>query len=198
MTTFNQIEKFDVGFDFKKGQPIPDETETIVAFHTLIQRQGLGDTLIDVANYLHVTTGPGILLIGHQAFRTVQIDQAKAGIIVSGRRMEVSSNTSFLGQHLQALVEFGLALEAHFGRTLFDATKLTIRINDRRFKYGENNAQSLLSTVNDALEAIGLRVRKLSLRDSDPREQQAIDVQLKDIDELQVLNSLWKSKDQAA
>ena len=35
MTTFNQIEKFDVGFDFKKGQPIPDETETIVAFHTL-------------------------------------------------------------------------------------------------------------------------------------------------------------------
>ena len=56
----------------------------------------------------------------------------------------------------------------------------------------------LLSTVNDALEAIGLRVRKLSLRDSDPREQQAIDVQLKDIDELQVLNSLWKSKDQAA
>ena len=82
--------------------------------------------------------------------------------------MEVSSNTSFLGQHLQALVEFGLALEAHFGRTLFDATKLTIRINDRRFKHEENNAQSLLSTVNDALEALGLRVRKLSLRDSDP------------------------------
>ena len=127
MTTFNQIEKFDVGFDFIKGQPIPDETETIVAFHTLIQRQGLGDTLIDVANYLHVTTGPGILLIGHQAFRTVQLEQAKAGIILSGRRMKVSSNTSFLEQHLQALVEFGLALEAHFGRSLFDATKLTIR-----------------------------------------------------------------------
>ena len=198
MTTFDQIEKFDVGFDFIKGQPVPDETETIVAFHTLIQRQGLGDTLIDVANYLHVTTGPGILLIGHQAFRTVQIDQAKAGIILSGRRMEVSSNTSFLEQHLQALVEFGLALEAHFGRSLFDATKLTIRINDRRFKHEENNAQGLLSIVNDALEAIGLSVKKLSLRDSDPREQRAIDVQLKDIDELQVLNSLWKSKDQAA
>ena len=58
MTTFDQIEKFDVGFDFLKGQPVLDETETIVAFHTLIQRQGLGDTLIDVANYLHVTTGP--------------------------------------------------------------------------------------------------------------------------------------------
>ena len=198
MTTFDQIEKFDVGFDFIKGQPVPDETETIVAFHTLIQRQGLGDTLIDVANYLHVTTGPGILLIGHQAFRTVQLEQAKAGIILSGRRMEVSSNTSFLEQHLQALVEFGLALEAHFGRSLFDATKITIRINDRRFKHEENNAQGLLSIVNDALEAIGLSVKKLSLRDSDPREQRVIDVQLKDIDELQLLNSLWKSKDQAA
>ena len=198
MTEFNQIEKFDVGFDFIKGQPIPDETETIVAFHTLIQRQGLGDTLIDVANYLHVTTGPGILLIGHQAFRTVQLDQAKAGIILSGRRMKASPTTSFLGQHLQALVEFGLALEAHFGRTLFDPTKLTIRINDRRFTPKKNNAQSLLSAVNDALEAIDLRLKKLSLRDSDSREQPAIDVQFKDIGELEVLNSLWKSKDQAA
>ena len=198
MNTFREIKKFDVGFDFKKGLPIPDETEIIVAFHTLIQRQGLGDTLIDVANYLHVTTGPGILLIGHQAFRTVQLDQAKAGIILSGRRMKVPPNTSFLGQHLQALVEFGLALEAHFGRTLFDASKLTIRVNDRRFNHEENNAQDFLSTINDALEAIGLGVRKLSLSDSDPREQRAIDVQLKDIDELQVLNSLWKSKDQAA
>ena len=198
MTTFSQIEKFDVGFNFVQGQPIPDETETIVAFHTLIQRQGLGDTLIDVANYLHVTTGPGILLIGHQAFRTVQLDQAKAGIILSGRRLKASPTTSFLGQHLQALVEFGLALEAHFGRTLFDPTKLTIRINDRRFTPEKSNAQSLLSAVNDALEAIDLRLKKLSLRDSDPREQPAIDVQFKDIGELEVLNSLWKSKDQAA
>ena len=198
MTTFSQIEKFDVGFNFVQGQPIPDETETIVAFHTLIQRQGLGDTLIDVANYLHVTTGPGILLIGHQAFRTVQLDQAKAGIILSGRRMKASPTTSFLGQHLQALVEFGLALEAHFGRTLFDPTKLTIRINDRRFTPEKRNAQNLLSAVNDALEAIDLRLKKLSLRDSDPREQPAIDVQFKDIGELEVLNSLWKSKDQAA
>ena len=198
MTTFNQIEKFDVGFNFVKGQPIPDEAETIVAFHTLIQRQGLGDTLIDVANYLHVTTGPGILLIGHQAFRTVQLDQAKAGIILSGRRMKASANTSFLGQHLQALVEFGVALEAHFGRTLFDPTKLTIRINDRRFIPKKNNAQSLLSAVNDALEAIDLRLKKLSLRDSDPREQPAIDVQFKDIGDLEDLNSRWKSKDQAA
>ena len=76
MTTFNQIEKFDVGFD-QEGTTNLDETETIVAFHTLIQRQGLGDTLIDVANYLHVTTGPGILLIGHQAFRTVQMIKQK-------------------------------------------------------------------------------------------------------------------------
>ena len=198
MTTFNQIKKFDVGFNFIKGQPIPDETETIVAFHTLIQRQGLGDTLIDVANYLHVATGPGILLIGHQAFRTVQLDQAKAGIILSGRRMKASPTTSSLGQHLQALVEFGLALETHFGRSLFDPTKLTIRINDRRFTPEKNNAQSLLSAVNDALEAIDLRLKKLSLRDSDPREQPAIDVQFKDIGDLEDLNSRWKSKDQAA
>ena len=42
MTTFDQIEKFDVGFDFIKGQPVPDETETIVAFHTLDTTPRLG------------------------------------------------------------------------------------------------------------------------------------------------------------
>ena len=181
--TFNQIEKFDVGFNFERDSQSPTRPRPSCVSY-LIQRQGLGDTLIDVANYLHVTTGPGILLIGHQAFRTVQLDQAKAGIILSGRRMKASPTTSFLGQHLQALVEFGLALEAHFGRTLFDPTKLTIRINDRRFTPEKSNAQSLLSAVNDALEAIDLRLKKLSLRDSDPREQPAIDVQLKDIGEL--------------
>ena len=58
MFTFSQIKKFDVGLEFIKGGRLPDETETIVAFHTLIQSQELSDTLIDVANYLHVTTGP--------------------------------------------------------------------------------------------------------------------------------------------
>ena len=96
MTTFNQIEKFDVGFEFIKGQPIPDETDMIVAFHTLIQRQKLDDTLIDVANYLHVPTGPGIILIGHQAFRMIQLDQGKSGIMVSGRRLKATSSGSML------------------------------------------------------------------------------------------------------
>ena len=154
--------------------------------------------MIDVANYLHVTTGPGIVLIGHQAFRTVLLDQAKAGISFSGRRFQTVADTSSLERHLQGLVEFGLALEAHFDRILFDATKLTIRINDRRFRCPESKAQDLLASVNEALEALELKVTKLSLRESDPREQLTVDVQLKNIDQLQDLNARWKSKDQAA
>ena len=41
MFTFSQIKKFDVGLEFIKGGRLPDETETIVAFHTLIQAKNL-------------------------------------------------------------------------------------------------------------------------------------------------------------
>ena len=73
MTTFSDIQKFDVSLEFDAGVTLPDETELILAFHTLIQGQSLNDTLIDVANYLHVTTGPGILLIGHKALSLIHI-----------------------------------------------------------------------------------------------------------------------------
>lgn len=198
MIAFEKIEKFDVKFDFIEGQTLPDETETIVAFHTLIQRQLLDDTLIDVANYLHVTTGPGLLLIGHQAFRSVQLDQAKAGIILSGRRFRAVPTAQPLEQHIEAAVAFGLALEAHFGHPLFNASKLQIRINDRLFTLADKGAQSLLAAINDALNAAGLDVSQLRLRDADNREQLTVDVMLRDIDGLQTLNARWKSKDQAA
>ena len=110
--------------------------------------------------------------------------------------MQTVADTSSLERHLQGLVEFGLALEAHFDRILFDATKS--QFESTTADSGPGKAQDLLASVNEALEALELKVTKLSLRESDPRKQLTVDVQLKNIDQLQDLNARWKSKDQAA
>src|ERR1043165_8660714 len=41
--------------------------EYAAVFNTWIQQQRLEELLIDVADYLHVHNGPGIMLIGHEA-----------------------------------------------------------------------------------------------------------------------------------
>lgn len=198
MTSYQAIEKFDVGLQFDTGVTLPDETELILAFHTLIQAQRLSDTLIDVANYLHVTTGPGILLIGHKAFRAVRVDRANAGITVSGRRFPKSPDHSFLQQHLVSLIEFGFALEEYFERPLFRTESLTIRVNDRRYQLGDYSPQGLLESVDQDLRKLGLELGKLALRESDPREQLTVEVALKEPKPLTTLSGLWRSKDQAA
>jgi hypothetical protein len=198
MTTFSTIEKFDVSLEFDAGVTLPDETELILAFHTLIQGQSLDDTLIDVANYLHVTTGPGILLIGHKAFRAVKLDQVNAGISVSGRRFTKGADTSFLQQHVFALVEFGKALEAYFKRDLFKSQSLTVRLNDRRYQLNDYSPQGLLASVDEDLRGLGLDLSKLGLRESDPREQLAIDVVLREPQGLSRLRDRPNTKDQAA
>ena len=45
-------------------------------FHGWIQGRGLDGTPIDVADYKHVPDGPGIMLIGHEADRSLDFGEA--------------------------------------------------------------------------------------------------------------------------
>jgi len=198
MTTYASIEKFDVSLAFDTGVTLPSETELILAFHTFIQTQRLNDTLIDVSNYLHVTTGPGILLIGHKAFRAVRLEQGCAGVTLSGRRLIAKDKRTFLQEHVVALLEFARALESYFERNLFSTESLTIRLNDRRYSLDNNSAQGLLAAVDEDLRGLDLDVAKLGLRESDYREQVAVDVQLRASSSLAELQARLNPKDQAA
>ena len=198
MTTFNDIEKFDVSLAFDTDVALPGETELILAFHSLIQGQRLDDTLIDVANYLHVTTGPGILLIGHKAFRAVRLEQGNAGISVSGRRFSPVDGTSFLQEHVLALVEFAKALEHYFERELFTSESLTVRFNDRRYRLDNDSPQGLLAAVDQDLRGLDLELSKLGLREADDREQLTVDVQLRGSKGLNNLRERLNLNDQAA
>lgn len=96
-------------------------------FNTWIQRRVMDDLLIDVADYLHVHHGPGIVLIGHEANysldnvagrlgllynRKAQLDgstqdkfiQAARSALTAARRLEQEQRIKFAGGELQLII----------------------------------------------------------------------------------------------
>src|SRR3954471_23499207 len=76
----------------------PAHPEAVVpVFHSWIQQQALaGNLLIDVADYLHVPSGPGIVLVGHEA--NFSTDQAEPGYGLLYQRKRPLEEASFAGR----------------------------------------------------------------------------------------------------
>ncbi len=55
-------------------------------FHGWIQRRGLDGVPIDVADYKHVPDGPGIMLIGHEADRSIDFGEGRPGVVYQRKR----------------------------------------------------------------------------------------------------------------
>ena len=57
-----------IGIKLFLANPKVHLEDVVTVFHSWIQQQALAGTLlIDVADYLHVPTGPGIVLVAHEA-----------------------------------------------------------------------------------------------------------------------------------
>src|SRR4051812_30443994 len=59
--------------------------DLIPIFHRWIRDNVLPGTLIDVADYAHVPAGPGILLISHDAFYSVDNRENRLGFLYNQR-----------------------------------------------------------------------------------------------------------------
>lgn len=57
----------------------------IPVFHKWIQEQSLPEMLVDVADYAHVPAGPGIMLIAHEAFYSVDNRENRLGLLYNRR-----------------------------------------------------------------------------------------------------------------
>ena len=66
------------------GVIVPDDY--VGLFHTWIQRRFLDGTPIDVADYKHVPDGPGIMLIGHEADRALDMGEGRPGVLYQRKR----------------------------------------------------------------------------------------------------------------
>jgi hypothetical protein len=99
-------------------------------FNTWIQKQRLEELLIDVADYLHVHNGPGIMLIGHEADYSLDNRAGRLGLLYNRKAQLDGTTQEKLAQAIRALLIAAQILEKENGLK-FNGSEMQIIINDR-------------------------------------------------------------------
>jgi hypothetical protein len=111
-----------------------DLADAVGVFHRWIKDGVCPEMLIDVADYLHVPGGPGILLIGHEANYSLDDRESRPGLLYNRKAALDGTFQSRLAQaHEAALAACdGLERDPAFGGKLkFNRNALEMFVNDR-------------------------------------------------------------------
>ena len=99
-------------------------------FNTWIQKHVLDELLIDVADYLHVQNGPGLLLIGHEADYSLDNRAGRLGLLYNRKKQFEGTTQEKLAQATRALLIAAQLLEKENGLQ-FNTQEIQVLINDR-------------------------------------------------------------------
>ena len=99
-------------------------------FNTWIQTQRLEELLIDVADYLHVHNGPGIMLIGHEADYSLDNRAGRLGLLYNRKEPVAGTTQEKLAQAVRAALTVAQILEKENGLR-FNGSEVQVIVNDR-------------------------------------------------------------------
>ena len=106
----------------------------IPVFHRWIREQVFPELLIDVADYAHVPAGPGVMIIGHEAFYSVDNREDRLGLLYNRRAAFDGSNADRIAQAYEGALAAAKKLENEpeiAGSLQFDEREVEFSINDR-------------------------------------------------------------------
>jgi hypothetical protein len=146
-------------------------------FNSWIQGQRLEELLIDVADYLHVHHGPGIMLIGHEADYSLDNRAGRLGLLYNRKEPLEGTTQEKLAQAVCAALTAAQILEKENGLK-FNGSEVHVIINDRLlapntaetfealepefqafFTRLYNRAHNTLAHLNDARERFTVNVK---------------------------------------
>lgn len=130
----------------------------IPLFHGWIQGRILDGVPIDVADYAHVPDGPGVMLIGHEADRSLDLGEGRPGVVYQRKRDLDGTIEERVALVLAEVDRMADLVEADpgSGGVRFGRVEILIRINDR---LNAPNDDVTLEVVRPAVEAALARVR---------------------------------------
>jgi hypothetical protein len=99
-------------------------------FNSWIQKQRREELLIDVADYLHVHNGPGIMLIGHEADYSLDNRTGRLGLLYNRKEQIEATNQEKLAQAVCAALSAAQILEKENGLK-FNGSEVQVIVNDR-------------------------------------------------------------------
>lgn len=147
-------------------------------FNSWIQRSLTDDLLVDVAEYLHVYNGPGILLIGHSANYSLDLTAGRLGLLYNRKEQVEGTNKQKLAQAAHAALSAMRILEKE-NRVRFIGNEVQLIINDRLI--APNTAETF-SALKEDLESFfgtlfkGSNVTLVHSSLSEPRARFTLDV----------------------
>jgi hypothetical protein len=157
-----------------------DLRKIIEVFHRWTASQTLDELLIDVADYRHVSAGPGVVLVGHEADYALDNARNRQGLLYNRKLPIEGSTADRVRQALRAAAAACDRLEAELaGELKFDRQQFELTINDRCL--APNTAETLAACRTELqafLAQLGHADARIVHADSDPRRRFGVSVQL--------------------
>ncbi len=152
----------------------PHLGDAIGIFHRWIQERRVPETMIDVSDYEHVPSGPGVILVCHEAIYGLDQEKGRLGLLYNRRTAVEGSVEDRLRQAVDA-VEFAAGLleqEPEFaGNLAFDRNSWEVSINDRALAPNTADTWSQVAPVIQAVFDARLGAGKYRLQHhGNPRE----------------------------
>ena len=99
-------------------------------FNSWIQTHRTEEMLVDVADYLHVHHGPGLMLIGHEADYSLDQRAGRLGLLYNRKEQLDGTNLQKLAQAARAALTAAQILEKENGLK-FIGSEVQVIVNDR-------------------------------------------------------------------
>jgi len=129
---------------FVENQERIEQEKFTPIFQRWIQEQNCPELLIDVADYLHVPAGPGIVLVAHEADYSMDNSDSRLGLRYNRKTEVKGDDQARITQALSAALTACQRLEGDplmGGKLKFARQEIQIFVNDRAL--APNNEESL-------------------------------------------------------
>lgn len=126
----------------------------IPVFHGWIQEQGREELLLDVADYRHVNSGPGVVLIGHEANYSIDNSGSRLGVRYNRKAPLEGSNQDRLKQATASALRACRRFESDprlNSKFVFNGREIEISINDRMLAPNKPETREAFQPELDAL-----------------------------------------------
>ena len=123
------IQHINIKF-FNEGPEAVNLAEYSAVFNSWIQKRALEELLIDVADYLHVHHGPGIMLIGYETDYSLDNRAGRLGLLYNRKAQLDGTTQEKLAQAVRAALTAAQILENENGLK-FNFSEVQVVVNDR-------------------------------------------------------------------
>jgi hypothetical protein len=172
------LQHINIKFFIENPEAVKLEEYSAV-FNNWIQRHVTEELLIDVADYLHVHNGPGMILIGHEADYSLDNRAGRLGLLYNRKTQLDGSVQEKLVQAARAALTAARLLEKE-NSVKFNGHEAQVLINDRLLV---PNTPETFATLEPDLRTFLDRLYNgteytLTYASVDPRERFTVDIKV--------------------